>query len=31
MGILATVIQTETRELTALPNLWIVGRPATVK
>ncbi len=30
MGILATVIQTETRDLTALPNLWIVARPATV-
>jgi small-conductance mechanosensitive channel len=30
MGILATIIQTENRDLTALPNLWIVGRPITV-
>ena len=30
MGILATVIQTENRDLTALPNLWLVARPVVV-
>lgn len=31
MGILHSQIQTETRDLTWLPNLWLVGRPTTLK
>jgi hypothetical protein len=31
MGILHTMIQTETRDVTWLPNLWLVGRPATLR
>lgn len=31
MGILHTMIQTETRDVTWLPNLWMVGRPATLR
>jgi small-conductance mechanosensitive channel len=31
MGILHTQIQTETRDVTWLPNLWLVGRPATLR
>ena len=31
MGILNTQIQTETRDLTWLPNLWLVNRPATLR
>jgi len=31
MGILHTMIQTETRDVTWLPNLWLVGRPVTLR
>ncbi len=31
MGIFNTQIQTETRDLTWLPNLWLVNRPATLR
>ena len=31
MGILHTLIQTETRDLTWLPNLWLIGRPVTLR
>ena len=31
MGILHTQIQTETRDVTWLPNLWLVGRPVTLR
>lgn len=31
MGILHTMIQTETRDVTWLPNLWLIGRPVTLR
>jgi len=31
MGILHTLIQTETRDVTWLPNLWLIGRPVTLR